>query len=197
MTMTPEDVEDLIEGWELDPAIDPMPRLVALLETMKPGDPGRCHVLTTASDHAFMRGDVEQALVHLDEADEQALVHLDEAEEDPGDELDYVRAMRISHLLVSGRLDEAEPLLAELRKQNEKLSATARSRVAEALEEAGLLQQAQRWFTMELRDLDPELDEPDVDERLALFGRARTRRALGQPMDAFDRLAEELRAEQP
>jgi hypothetical protein len=73
----------------------------------------------------------------------------------------------------------------------------ARNRVAESLEEAGLLQQAQRWFTMELRDLDPELDEPDVDERVALFGRARTRRALGQPMDAFDRLAEELREEQP
>ena len=186
MTMTPEDVEDLIEGWELDPAIDPMPRLVALLESMAVGDPGRRRALTTASDHAFMRGDVEQALAYLDEA-----------EEDPGDELDYVRAMRISHLLASGRLAEAEPLLVALRKQNETLSGMARNRVAESLEEAGLLQQAQRWFTMELRDLDPELDEPDVDERLALFGRALTRRALGQPMDAFDRLAEELLAEQP
>lgn len=56
--------------------------------------------------------------------------------------------------------------------------------IAEALEEAGRLREALRWFTIPLRDLQPgELTKLPI---VCLNGRWRVRRSLGLPLDAYD-----------
>lgn len=56
--------------------------------------------------------------------------------------------------------------------------------IAEALEDAGRLRQALRWFTIPLRDIQP--GDLDLMPVIALEGRWRVRRALGLPIDAYD-----------
>ena len=67
----------------------------------------------------------------------------------------------------------------------------ALERVADALEEVGRLREAMRWFTIGLRDLDPQQDLPAFEEEYALMGRSRVRRALDLPPDHYDVLARE------
>jgi len=88
---------------------------------------------------------------------------------------------------------EADALLAELLQlyRDEQLIPDACVEVGEALEEAGRLKQAHRWFTMPLRELDP--DELEDGDLLLLAGRYRVRRALGLPMDAFDEETDAIR----
>lgn len=56
--------------------------------------------------------------------------------------------------------------------------------IAEALEEAGRMREALRWFTIPLRDMQPG----DIDKMplVCLNGRYRVRRALRLPLDAYD-----------
>lgn len=56
--------------------------------------------------------------------------------------------------------------------------------IGEALEEAGRLREALRWFTIPLRDMQPG----DIDNMplVCLKGRYRVRRALHLPLDAYD-----------
>ena len=99
--------------------------------------------------------------------------------------------MRVSYLVGGGRGGETEPLLDDLRRRGPRLPAEAIERIADALEEAGRLQQAMRWFTIGLRDLDPQQDLPAYEEEYALIGRSRVRRALDLLPDHYDALARE------
>ena len=88
---------------------------------------------------------------------------------------------------------EADALAADLLQlyRDEQLTPDDCVSVGEALEKASRLKQAHRWFTMPLRELDPEeLEDGDL---LLLAGRYRVRRALGLPMDAFDEETDAIR----
>ena len=101
----------------------------------------------------------------------------------------YETPARVAYLIEGGRADEAEPRLKELRRRGSALPAEALERVADALEENGRLREAMRWFTIGLRDLDPQHDLPEHDEEFALIGRWRVRQALELPPDHYDDLA--------
>ena len=102
-------------------------------------------------------------------------------------ERDISQAMRITFLLDAGR--EAEAELTFLRRRGSRLPSEAIERVAECLEDKGRLKEAMRWFTLGLRDLDPQDDLPDHEEESALIGRWRVRQALELPPDHYDELA--------
>jgi tetratricopeptide (TPR) repeat protein len=178
MPLSLEDVEDLIDSWEIDPDVDTLEPAAALLSSMSVGDPGRADVLEVIADHQAMRGELDAALATLQDA-----------AADPGADVDVVLAMRAAFLLEGGREEEADPLLRELRRRGPSLPVEARERVGDTLEERGRLHEAMRWFTIGLRDLDPLRDVPDYDEEYALIGRRRVRTALGLPPDHYDDLA--------
>lgn len=180
MALSLDEVHDLIDSWEIDPDVDTVVPAVELFAAMAVGDPGRLDVLHVIADHRAMRGEVDAALAYLDQAGPTA-----------HDDAEVLRAMRVSYLVGGGRGDETEPLLDELRRRGPRLPAEAIERIADALEEAGRLQEAMRWFTIGLRDLDPQQDLPAYEEEYALIGRWRVRRALDLPPDHYDVLARE------
>lgn len=178
MPLSLDDVHDLIDSWELDPRVETLVPAAELLATMVPGDPGRIDLLQVIADHQAMRGDVDAALATLDRAD-------DASEQ----EADVLLAMRLTFLIEAGRGDEAQPQLDQLRRRGPRLPWEAIERVADSLETVGRLREAMRWFTLGLRDLDPQHDLPDPDEEHALIGRWRVRQALELPPDHYDELA--------
>lgn len=178
MPLSLDEVQDLIDSWELDPRVDTVAPANQLLATMAVGDPGRIDVLQVIADHQSMRGDVDAALSTLD----QAGAATDE-------ENDVLHAMRVSFLIEAGRGDEAEPELVALRRRGPRLPSEAIERVGDTLAEAGRLREAARWFTIGLRDLDPQHDLPEPREEYALARRMRVRQALGLPEDHYDTLA--------
>jgi tetratricopeptide (TPR) repeat protein len=180
MPLSLDEVEDLIDSWELDPDVETLGPATELFVTMAVGDPGRLDVLHVIADHRAMRGEIDAALALLDQAGPTS-----------DDDAEVLRAMRVAYLVGGGRGDEAEPLLQELRRRGPRLPDEALERVADALEEAGRLREAMRWFTIGLRDLDPHHDLPAYEEEYALIGRSRVRRALDLPLDHYDVLARE------
>ena len=181
MTRALDEVHDLIDTWEIDPAVETLRPATQLLATMAVGDPGRYDVLQVIADHQSMRGEVDDALATLDEAAGE-----------PGADADLLMATRIAYLIEAGRTDQAEPLLRDLRRRAADLSIEGIERVAEALEQRGRLREAMRWFTIALRDLDPSRDLPELDEEEALLGRWRVREQLELPADHYDLLAREI-----
>jgi tetratricopeptide (TPR) repeat protein len=175
-----DEVEDLIDSWEIDPDVDTLGPASELFATMAVGDPGRLDVLHVIADHHSMRGEVDAALAMLDRAGPTS-----------DDDAEVLRAMRVAYLIEGGRTDQAEPLLHDLRRRGSRLPDEALERVADALEETGRLREAMRWFTIGLRDLDPQQDLPAYEEEYALVGRWRVRRALDLPPDHYDVLARE------
>ena len=175
-----EEVQDLIDSWELDPRVDTILHAHQLLETMAPGDPGRIDVLQVVADHHAMRGEVEEALTTLDRAHAGAT---------SDQERDVVQAMRVTFLIEAGRGDEAEPMLQALRRRGPALPSEAIERVGDVLEDKGRLREAARWFTIGLRELDPQHDFPEPGEEYALTRRMRVRQDLGLPPDHYDVLA--------
>ena len=178
MALTQDEVEDLIDSWEFDPRVDTLAAGTEVLSGMGTDAPGRTYLLQVIADHHAMRGDVDEALGTLARAGAST-----------DEERDVLQAMRITFLLQAGRAAEAEPELTLLRHRGPQLPSEAIERVADALEEKDRLKEAMRWFTLGLRDLDPQDDLPDPDEESALIGRWRVRRALELPPDHYDELA--------
>jgi tetratricopeptide (TPR) repeat protein len=178
MPLSLDEVHDLIDSWVIDPREETLGPANSLFATMAVGDPGRLDVLQVIADHQALRGEIDAALATLDQAAAE-----------PGHEEDIVQATRAAYLIQDGRDDESEPLLLELRRRGAGLPWEALERVADALEEAGRLREAMRWFTIGLRDLDPSRDVPDHEEEFALIGRWRVREALELPPDHYDNLA--------
>lgn len=178
MPLTLDEVHDAIDSWLIDPAVETLGPANELLATMAVGDPGRIDVLQVIASHQALRGEIDAALATLDQAGPVS-----------GVESDVVQASRAAHLIEGGRHEEADPLLLDLRSRAASLPADARDFLAEALEASGRLKDAMRWFTIGLRDLDPQDDLPEHDEESALIGRWRVRRALDLPPDHYDELA--------
>ena len=94
--------------------------------------------------------------------------------------------------LVTGRTGDADAVAADLLDLSRAgaLDAADHHMIGESLEEHDRPKQAHRWFTIVLRDEDP--DDLDALHMGCLHGRFRVRRELGLPLDAYDRASEEL-----
>lgn len=182
MTPTFEDICELREEWEatLSPAVY-RARIVALVETMSPGDSGRAELLEClASDRS-------------EPVSERTVELVNAAIEDGGPTTVDPRGELVRVLYELGRDDEADALVQQLLRATSRDDVTVglHTTLGEVLELLDRTRQAQRVYTIGLKDLDPEVDEPDLDESLCLAGRYRVRRAMALGIDAFDRCLEE------
>ena len=152
--------------------------------TMAPGVSGRAELLTLQAEFLAQAGQLEESRTVF----AAALA-------DGGWTTLHPKIGLLEIALKLGEEASADELLADLLKlyREEQLMPDACVEVGEALEEAGRLKQAHRWFTMPLREIDPE--ELEDGDFLLLAGRYRVRRALGLPMDAFDEETDVMREE--
>ena len=121
---------------------------------------------------------------------EDALRCLLAARDDGGPTWIDVRVKLVSLHLIRGENDRADELAAELRRSLESVGNlnVAIEWLGDAFHDSGRLREAHRWFTIGLRDIDPEdLDEDDGWALGLLNGRSRARRELGLGHDAYDR----------
>jgi tetratricopeptide (TPR) repeat protein len=177
--------EATLDAWEFDlSGQERIDTFGAHAATMEVGASGRAELLTMQAE--FLAQDRQ-----LDEARTAFAAAL----EDGGWTTLHPKVGLAVLALEQGDEAEADALLAELLTlyRDDQLDPDACAEVGEALEKAGRLKQAHRWFTMPLRELDAEeLEEGDLS---LLSGRYRVRRALGLPMDVFDEETDALREE--
>lgn len=186
MPPTEYEIDELIEEWDVTLDADGrLPLLDDLLEQLPAGAPGRTAALT-------YRGEVLQILDRMDEA----VAGFELAADEGGTSFIDPRALLLDALFKLGRDADAETLLTELRAASAAgdVRGALHAWVGDCLEDRGDLKRAHRWFNLGLRDLDPELDEPDRDEQDCLTGRLRVREALALPKDRFDLLADDVHA---
>lgn len=138
-------------------------------------------LLLVASGHRLMLGEHETAIRHLEQVRDSGV------QSQPS-----VEAHLVDAYLEAGREEDFVATEKALRRRSaETYLGDDYTFVGEALEEAGRLREAHRWFTLANREVDP--DELDTLDVMALNGRYRVRRALGLPEDAYDLSMIELR----
>lgn len=141
----------------------------------EPGHPERAEYMTYLADDLTARGD----LVEARQTYEDAIA-------DGGKTILNPRSGLLTVALVSGdeaRITEMLELLMHMSRADV-LVIGDYAWIGEALEEAGRMREALRWFTIPLKDMQPG----DVDKMplVCLNGRYRVRRELEMPLDAFD-----------
>ncbi|RLV50964.1 hypothetical protein D9V37_03265 [Nocardioides mangrovicus] len=148
-----------------------------------PGSVSRSGFLNAAGDFWGFAEDTERA-----EAAFRAAIA------DAGDPDRYAVSALLLLLLQHGRDDEADAVLADLltAARAATLSSLTYEMVGQALADGGRPREALRWFTMPLRDVDP--DALDDDDLALLAGRYEVRRTLGLGEDRFDQVTVELRS---
>lgn len=174
--MLPTDISDEID--DIIFRMAPPQRIVRLRERiaeLAPGDEGRAAFLVTLAGELNLVGD-------LDGARDASLAAID----DGGPTTLDPRCGLLMNELHAGDQGRADEILAEMlaRVRAGQLGVTECEWVAGSLEEAERLKDAHRWYTIPLRDIDPD----DIDElpSHSLHGRYRVRRKLGLPLDAYD-----------
>ncbi|VXB35570.1 hypothetical protein [Aeromicrobium sp. 9AM] len=140
------------------------------------GEHGRAEFLTSLAAELEMNGELDAARI----------AYLDAIADGGPTELEP-RCGLLMVELAAGDDDRVQNLLAELLSitRLQGLRNTEHQWVGESLEEAGRFREAMRWFTIPLRDLDPE-DDLEALPMSLLDGRWRARRELGLPRDAYD-----------
>jgi len=183
VSATFEDIRDLREEWEATLSHEEYRRrLTAKVEEMEVGEPGRAELLEClASDPG-------------EPVTERTLELARAAVEDGGPTTLDPRIAVVGALYDLGRDDEAADLVRELIRSQSSDSVTVglHAVLGDLLEVKGRHREAHRAFTVGLKEFEPALDEPTLDEDLCLAGRYRTRRALSLGRDALDRCFEEL-----
>jgi hypothetical protein len=178
-----DDICDLRERWEatLSPA-DYRARLFAQVDEMAVGAPGRAELLSCLSTQPGVP------------VTEESLALARAALEDGGPTTIDSRVKVLRALIELGRDDEAEPLTRELLRARDREGVTVglHAALGEVLEMAERFRDAHRAYTIGLKEFDPEVDDPTLDEDLCLAGRYRTRRGLDLGFDLLDRCLEEL-----
>lgn len=146
------------------------------------GEPGRAVFLGYLADH-----------LKLMKSFDEARAVYDELAADGGRSAIDARAGRFDLELQVGDEDQAAVLQKELlaAARQDTLDIDMYLYIGEALEEAGRLREALRWFTMPIRDLDPH--EIDQGEYFFVHGRYRVRRELGLAMDGYDEVSQAIR----
>lgn len=178
-----DDVRDEIDEIELglDTSAAKIEALDRLSARSVPGTRQWAELVVTASEHRLMQRDFATAIAHLHE------VHQSGIATDPS-----VEAHLLCAYLQAGDEARASELDQALRKRSrEGTLGSDYAFVGETYEVAGDLRQALRWFSMAVRDVDPE--DVDVHDSISLNGRFRVRRLLGLPEDAYDSATLELR----
>jgi tetratricopeptide (TPR) repeat protein len=178
-----EEVFDEIEDLLYD--ADPAAAAAELAETggeLPVGTPGRAAYLAAAAE-TWRRAD------RLDDA----LRCAEAAIADGGPTMTGGHTVLIEVLLARGEHDRALASAKELRAlvRTGGAADTALEHVAELFEEAGLLREAHRWFSLAVAGVDP--DDPHLSigpAFTALIGRRRVREALGLPADRLDQTGE-------
>ncbi len=183
MTGSFDDVCDQLE--ELEATLAPAACLAAVEELvggLAPGAPGRAEALFFAGEKALLSGDAATARTWLERAAAE-----------PGEVTIDPRAELLGCLLLLGEDAEVETLLAELRKASAggDFRGTFHEVVGEVLEQAGRLEEAERWFNIGLVALDEH--DPTDSEEICLIGRHRVRRLLDKPLDRLDTVADNYR----
>jgi tetratricopeptide (TPR) repeat protein len=146
-----------------------------MLATFRPGQEGRAETLSRIADELVEDGQLDAA-----RAAYQDVV------DDGGRTILSPLAGLLDIALKQHDDARADELLGRLLAQSraDALVVGDYEWVAEALEEAGRLRQALRWFTIPLRDIQP--GDLDLMPAIVLDGRWRVRRALDLPIDAYD-----------
>ena len=150
-----------------------------LLTSLAADEEGRAEVLANLGDDLTADG-------RLDEAE----ATYQQAVDDGGRTVLNPHIGLLTVALARGDDDRVDDLLALLltRSRGDGLVVGDYEWIGDALEEAGRLRAALRWFTIPLRDIQPgDIDMMPVG---ALDGRWRVRRALDLPVDAYDEARE-------
>ena len=171
MPLPLDEVDDLIDSWEIDPGVETLGPATALLATMTVGYPGRLDVLQVIAATRPCGG-IDAALATLDQA------------------------VDISARGGGGRARHADRLPDRGQKSQRRGRATARTTSAAAVpasrprpsrgsptpsRKPAVCSEAMRWFTIGLRDLDPQQHLPAYEEEYALIGRSRARGKRARP----------------
>jgi tetratricopeptide (TPR) repeat protein len=175
-----EDLEDDLE--ELEFSLHGQERLDAFrsrADSLSPGDFGRAEYLHYLAGFFELEG-------RLDEAD----AAYDEALEDGGHTTLNSVAGRLSVSLQRQDEPATEALTSRLwtLARAKSLDDFDFEYVGDLLEHHGRLREAMRWYTVPLRDFDPDADV-DLIPIGCSNGRFRVRRALGLPHDRYDEAA--------
>lgn len=188
--MTLDEVHESIEELELSGAWNRSAiaeELELRARTMPVGAGGRAELWFAAGEGWQHDGDTERAITCFEEA-----------VADGGPTTVNATAGLIGARLQYGDDEQADLMLTELRRSVR--DGTARGivheYVADILEAAGRLEDALRWYTAGLTQLD--LSEPagsDFDVVMLASARHRVRRALELPRDRYDLMVDKIRAE--
>jgi hypothetical protein len=183
MLATFDDIRDRREEWEATlPHDEYRQRMLTEVEQMAMGEPGRAELLECLSSD--LAGEDAERSLELARA----------AVDDGGPTTVDARVAVVRALYAVGRGDEASVLVRKLLRARSRDDVTVglHTTLGEVLEMEDQLSDAQRAYTVALREFDPEVDEPTLDEDMCLAGRYRVRRALGAGRDAYDRFLEEF-----
>ncbi|GAB2444721.1 hypothetical protein GCM10027062_26160 [Nocardioides hungaricus] len=187
--MTRHLLEDLLDEIEdIQYAAEPgvaARQLEEAARSMGPGELGRAAFLVAAAESWTAIAELDAALRCAEDAvsdggptslgSHAAVIEVLLAREEH--DLALARAKELRALLAAGQASDTEP-----------------DYVAEAFEEAGLLKEAHRWFSLAVAHVDPG----EVEARLGgvlttLIGRRRVRERLGLPPDRLDQAGERAR----
>ncbi len=154
-----------------------------LVDSLAPGETGRAEFACELADYLALDGQLDEARqAYRDAIADGGLTSLDP------------RTGLLSVELAAGDEEASAALLSELlaATRTGSLGAVNIEWVGDLLEEQGRLKEAHRWFTIPLRDVDP--DDLDQLPPGCLNGRYRVRRALDLPVDRYDEAALEVQA---
>jgi tetratricopeptide (TPR) repeat protein len=167
-----DEIDEIQQTLGLAARIDAFRRRSDELEV---GEDGRAEFLACLAGELELNGDVDDARA----------AYLEAINDGGPTELEP-RCGLLSIELTAGHDDRVTELLRELlaMARAQGLSDTEHHWVGESLEAAGRFREAMRWFTIPLRDIDP--DDIEALPIALVHGRWRVRRELGLPQDAYD-----------
>jgi hypothetical protein len=178
-----DEIDEIVETFEF-------PERITMFrnrsDELAPGEDGRAEFLTSLAGELELAEDVDGARA----------TYL-AAMADGGPTQLEPRCGLLSIELTAGDDNRVKELLQDLLSmaRADTLTSLEYEWIGESLEEAGRFRDAMRWFTIPLRDFDP--DDVESLPPALLHGRWRVRRALEMPHDAYDDAREVWRQVQP
>lgn len=172
-------IEELVAQ---EPSDQLAPTLEALASDLPRRAPGRAEYLSSAAEwysRAKQYDDARRCLV--------------EVMADGGETVLLAEAQLIALYLETGDVGGADDVARSLRRRARDLDHLDFELVAEAFEAADRPADAHRWYTLALRDDEPDELEIGQPAYFCALGRRRVREMLGLPPDRFDDAAEGLR----
>lgn len=189
--LTFEDVRDRLDDWQASLTAEQYrDRVLSHVATLARGDLGRAEMLSALSESAVASSATQADLERAAEWARQSLADGGQVVIDP-------RIALLRALFRLDREDEATAIVRECLRDRtpEHVRIDLHATLGEVLEDVGRHREAQRAYTVGLKDFEPDLDDPDFGQALCLAGRYRSRRSLGLGIDSLDREFEETTPE--